>query len=59
MSKLLINADKDDTKKYLARLICNNFYENILSSNYIEDPLMYVIYILLDNEINNIEDILF
>ena len=57
VAKLLINADKDDTKKYLAPLICNNFYENILSSNYIEDPLMYVIYILLDNEINNIEDI--
>ena len=57
VAKLLINADKEDTKKYLAPLICNNFYENILSSNYIEDPLMYVIYILLDNEINNIEDI--
>ena len=54
---LLLNADKEDTKKYLAPLICNNFYENILSSNYIEDPLMYVIYILLDNEINNIKDI--
>ena len=57
VANLLLNADKEDTKKYLAPLICNNFYENILSSNYIEDPLLYVIYILLDNEINNIKDI--
>ena len=57
VANLLMVADKDDTNKYLAPLICNNFYENILSSNYIEDPLMYIIYLLLDNEINNIENI--
>ena len=57
IANLLINADKIDTQKYLAPLICNNFYENILSSNFIEDPLMYIIYLLLDNEINNIKDI--
>ena len=57
VANLLINADHNDTKKYLAPLICNNYFENILSSNYIEDPLLYVIYLLLDEEINQIEDI--
>ena len=53
ISFLLINSKKDDVKKYLAPLIVNNFYENILSSNYIEDHLIYVIGLLLKNEIDN------
>jgi hypothetical protein len=57
VANLLMNADDKDTKKYLAPLICNNYFENILSSNYIEDPLIYVIYLLLDEEINQIDDI--
>ena len=57
VANILINANKEDAKNYLAPLICNNFYENILSSKYIQDPLIYVLYILLDNEINNIKDI--
>ena len=57
IANLLMVADKNDTEKYLAPLICNNFYENILSSNYIEDPLMYIIYLLLENEIDNIKNI--
>ena len=57
IANLLIKANKDDVKDYLAPLISNNFYENILSPNYIEDPLIYIIYILLKNEIDNIKDI--
>ena len=57
VANLLMNADHNDIKKYLAPLICNNYFENILSSNYIEDPLIYVIYLLLDEEINKIKDI--
>ena len=57
VADLLMISDKEDTKKYLAPLICNNFYENILSSNFIEDHLMYIIYLLLYNEINSMEDI--
>ena len=57
LADLLLNSDEDDIKNYLAPLICNNFYENILSSNYIEDPLMYIIYLLLDKEIKTIENI--
>ena len=33
----------------------NNFYENILSSSFIEDNLMYVITMILTDEIQNIE----
>jgi hypothetical protein len=57
VANLLMNADKEDIKNYLAPFFCNNFYENILSSYYIEDPLMFLIYILLEKEINNISNI--
>ena len=57
IANLLIKADKEDVKNHLAHLVCNNFYQNILSPNYIEDPLIYIIYILLKNEINSIENI--
>ena len=57
LSKIIIKADKEDVKEYLAPLICNNFYENILSPNYIEDPLIYIIYLLLKKEINSMKDI--
>ena len=50
---MLINSKKEDIKKNLAPLIVNNFYENILSSSYIEDYLLYVIALILKNEIDN------
>ena len=57
LANLLLKANKAETEEFLAPLICNNFYENILSPNYIEDPLIYIIYLLLKNEIDNIQDI--
>ena len=57
VSKLLINSDISDVKNILAPFIMNNFYENILSSNYIEDNLMYVLTLLLKDEINNLKSI--
>ena len=57
VSKLLINSDISDVKNILAPFFMNNFYENILSSNYIEDNLMYVLTLLLKNEINNLNSI--
>ena len=53
IANLLINSKKEDIKKNLAPLIVNNFYENILSSSYIEDYLLYVIALILKNEIDN------
>ena len=57
MAKLLMNTNDADIKQYLAPLICDNYYENILSPNYFEDKLILIIYILLENEINNLKDI--
>ena len=57
IAKILINSNMNDVKKYLAPLFCNNFYENILSPNHIEDQLLYVIYILLDQEIDKLNNI--
>ena len=56
VSKILCLSDKSLVKNHLAPLIVNNFYENILSSNYIEDNLMFVIALLLKNEINEINE---
>ena len=57
MAFILLNADKSDIKNYLAPFIMNNFYENILSQNFIEKNLIYVLTILLNNEINNLSSI--
>ena len=53
MANLLIHSKKEDIKSNIAPLIMNNFYENILSSSYIEDQLLYVISLVLKNEIDN------
>ena len=57
IAKILINSNKIDVKYHLAPLITNYFYENILSNNHIEDQLLYIISILLENEINELKDI--
>ena len=41
----------------MAQFFVHNFYENILSSQYIEDNLIYIITALLNEEINNITNI--
>ena len=57
LAELFSKSDLNDIKVHLANLICNNFYQNILSPNYIEDPLIYIIYILLKKEIDKIDKI--
>ena len=56
IAKILSNAEINDVKEYLAPLFTNNFYENILSSNCVEDNLLYVITLLLKEEINNLNN---
>ena len=53
---IIKNADKTELREHLAPFIANNFYENILSSYYIEDDLMYVLTLLISDEINNLND---
>ena len=57
VSVLLANSEIKDLKDNLAPFIVNNFFENILSSNYIEDNLMYVLALMLKEEINDLKDI--
>ena len=53
-AKLLLIANYEDVKNYLAHLVVNNFYENILSPNDKEYHLLYVITVLLKDEINKL-----
>ena len=46
-----------ETEKCFSLLIMNNFYENILSSNYIESELLALIERSLNYEINNLNSI--
>ena len=55
MSNFLINSDINDLKGTIAYFITNNFYENILSFNYLQDNLMYVLSILCKKEISELE----
>ena len=54
--KLLLNANSDNMKETLSDFFCNNFYENILSPNYIEHNLIFLITLLLNEEINNLNN---
>ena len=54
MALILQNADINDVKNYLANFIVNNFYENILSPFFIEENLIYVLTLLLNDEINSL-----
>ena len=51
---ILANANINDVKNNLAPFIANNFYQNILSSYYFEDNLMFIISLLLKDEINKL-----
>jgi hypothetical protein len=57
ISKLISLSDKEDVKSHLAPFFTNNFYENILSTQGIENNLMYIIYLLLKEETDSISDI--
>lgn len=54
VSKIIINGDKKDIKDNLASFFCNNFFQNILSPYSVEQNLLYVIALLLKDEINKL-----
>ena len=54
VAKILLNANTKEMSEHLSYFFCHNFYENILSPNYIEHNLLYLITIMLKEEINNI-----
>ena len=55
IAKILINSDLNDSKNILFPLFFNRFYQNIFSENFIEQNLLYVITIILKDEINKNE----
>ena len=54
VAKIIINSSIYDVERILAPLICNNFYQNIISPYTIEENLLYVIIIVLKEEINDL-----
>ena len=57
VSAIIKHAEpKKELKEHIAPFFANNFYENILSSYYIEDDLIYVFTLLISDEINNLNN---
>ena len=54
---LLSNSDNKSVKEVLAPLFCNNFYQNILSPYSVEEILLYIIFLMLKDEINKLDSI--
>ena len=52
MAFLIQKAEISDVKNYLAPLVVNNFYENILSSNFIQENLIYILIYNIQNIFN-------
>jgi len=57
VSLLLLNSDNKNVKEILAPLFCNNFYQNILSPYTVEENLLYIISLLLIDEIGKLNSI--
>ena len=53
---LIKYCDIDDIRETLANLFVNNFYQNILSNNYIENNLMFLLTLLIKDEINDLKN---
>ena len=53
---ILLEADRNDVQNNLAHFVTNYLYENVVSSGGHEDQLLYIITLLLKEEINNLND---
>ncbi len=57
MYHIISNTETEAIKNNLAPLIVNNFYTNFLSSDYLENNLLYIITMMLKDEIDQPENI--
>ena len=57
MYEIIINTENKVIKTNLAPFIVNDFYCNYLSGNYIENNLLYIITLMLKDEIDRLENI--
>lgn len=53
--KLINQCKTIEEKKSIARIIANFFFENIFSTNFCEDSLLVVIYLILEKEIAHLK----
>ena len=53
---ILKNADLKELKEILAPFIVDNFYNNYLSGNYLENNLLYVLALMVKEEIDKLSD---
>ena len=54
MYYIITKCDPDDINYNLSSFIINNFYNNILSSSYMEDNLLYLLSLLLKDEVEQL-----
>ena len=57
MYHILKNTEDNIVKMNLASFIVNNFYCNYLSGNYMENNLLYIITLMLKDEVNKLKNI--
>ena len=57
LATILLNSKMDDFKNNLVHLIVHNFYDNISSLSHKDDQLIYIITLLLKEEINKYNDL--
>ena len=57
MLYIILKCDSNDIKYNLSSFIVNYFYDNILSSSYMENNLLYLLSLLLKNEVDNLTDV--
>lgn len=54
---ILKNADKEIIEKNLGKFIMNNFFNNYMGSSKLENNLLYVLTMMIKEEINSFVDI--
>jgi len=57
MFYIISKCDLEDIRDNLSSFIVNYFYDNILSSSYMEGNLLYLLSLLLKDEINQLDDV--
>ena len=56
ISTILLKSEKNIVKNHLANFFVNNLYDNISSLHQKDEPLIYIIALLLKEEINSLEN---
>ena len=55
IANILLSSEKNEIENHLAHFVTHNLYENLFSLNGKEEQLLYIIALLLKEEINNFQ----